>query len=229
MKFFTSIPRWINILAASALLLTILKLLWFDSVPEFFPGGHEIGVVVEPVLISVLASYLFYLVVVHQKERTEQRIMLPMFTKWSSRLAGDCRSILKACEKEANARLCYDELKKDSLTPAFKKINPYHEAPLLFHDLNRNASWLEYLDHYRRRSKKQIDKIIMNAKYADAELVGLCNELDDCTYFFIIESATETKIKNTDISFLATSCEKYHAICKRIERWAERNKQTQQT
>jgi hypothetical protein len=61
-----------NLLAASATTLLVLKVLVLNRFPAFFSGAYELGLIVERILASIAASYVFYLLVVHLKAQSDK-------------------------------------------------------------------------------------------------------------------------------------------------------------
>ncbi|MDF2627279.1 MAG: hypothetical protein K0R39_1110, partial [Symbiobacteriaceae bacterium] len=67
-RFVTTIPRVLNWSVILSLLTLLIKIVLLNRLPESFPGANQLGIVVEGILGSMVASYVFYLVVVHTKE-----------------------------------------------------------------------------------------------------------------------------------------------------------------
>ena len=61
-----------NVLAGLALLSLILKVLVFNRIRAFFYRAYEMGLVVEAILASIVASYVFYLLVLHLREQSDK-------------------------------------------------------------------------------------------------------------------------------------------------------------
>src|SRR5574344_2108729 len=92
--FLKTIPRSLNILISVALITLLLKVFLLNGVPEVFNGAYELGVILEGVLGSVLASYVFYLIVVHLKEVNDKKVVYSHIIKWAKLVVGDCKSQL---------------------------------------------------------------------------------------------------------------------------------------
>lgn len=63
--FLRTIPSALNWLASATAATLLLKIFLLNQMAEPIPGFMQLGLVFEGILASVLASYIFYLIVVH--------------------------------------------------------------------------------------------------------------------------------------------------------------------
>jgi len=206
--FFKTIPLPLNLLVLSASIMLLLKIFIFNSIPEIFNGAHELGAIFEGILGSVIASYVFYLIVVHIKEINDKRIIYPHIIKWARLVVGDCKSQLDAFEKQSNIKLPFQSLTEDQINQAFKKINPKSNAPLVF-SLNNYANWIQYFDYNKNRSKKFLAKIMSQLIFLEANLVSLITKIDDCSHFSVVESLIHYPFNNQDMSAFSNTFFEY--------------------
>src|SRR5215204_803754 len=75
--FLRSVRAGINWLALSALVVLLLKILVFDQLPALFPKAYELGQIADRLLVSILASYIVYLIVVHARECSNRQTVYP--------------------------------------------------------------------------------------------------------------------------------------------------------
>lgn len=122
--------REANRLAALALSSLTVKVLVFNRVPALFYGAHELGLIVEPILASIVASYVLYLIVVHLKEQSDKATIRPYIAKHTTRVVGDCQSQLTEISRVTGTEISLANASKELITDAFKKIARYSEAPL---------------------------------------------------------------------------------------------------
>ena len=65
---------WLTLIS---LLILLIKIFIFNSYPSIFNGAYAFGLIVESILVSVLASYVFYFFVVHFKEHSDRLFIHP--------------------------------------------------------------------------------------------------------------------------------------------------------
>jgi hypothetical protein len=142
-----SIPRQANVLAGASLLLLVVKLVILDHIPEAFPDAHDLGLVVEAILASVVASYVFFLVVVHFKQSSDRARVEPYVKKHVDRVVGSCLSQLNAISSESGVKLDLAKISAADVNAAFAKLAPFGEAPMVYFPGNAKANWLQYFEH----------------------------------------------------------------------------------
>src|SRR6185369_10178709 len=129
--FIRTIPPTLNWLALISLALLLLKIFVFDKLPEPVRGLSNLGIVFEGLLASVLASYVFYLIIVHLKGFNDRRHVYPFIMKWADRIVGVCRGQLRDVGKAAGMNLQLSSVTHADIETAMKVVNPHTEAPLL--------------------------------------------------------------------------------------------------
>ncbi|MGN2431545.1 hypothetical protein [Pseudomonas syringae] len=212
-KLFKTASPEANVLAIGSTLTLLLKILVMNRLPAFFNGAYELGLIAEAVLASVIASYMFYIVVVHMKEQSDRAILQPYVEKHAARIIGDCSIQIDSIKNASGISLSLGSLIGSDLKIALSKIAPYSDAPLLISLPDQYANWFQYFNHYKERSAVSTRKLLDQLPFLDAKMVSLITLIDDCTLFSILPNLQNYKIKNTDLSLLAGSFEEYSKYC----------------
>ena len=76
-------------LAALALAGLVLKTLVLNRWPAPAAPMYDLGILIEAVLTSIVASYIFYLVVVHLKELRDRGAVAPYILRHTRRVVGE--------------------------------------------------------------------------------------------------------------------------------------------
>jgi hypothetical protein len=217
LKLFRTASSAANALVISAMILLLVKIFFINRLPEYFAGGYELGVIVEAVLASVVASYIFYLLVVHVKEQTDREILRPYIEKHSKRIVGDCLSQLDGISSASNVKLKFFSLTSQDITSAFTNIAPYSPAPMILSPQSmQNANWFQYFVHHQHRTKESIRKLLDQLPFLDTELVRIITEIDDCPHFYSTQVASTIAVKNTNIVQWSKSFYEYISLCKTL-------------
>lgn len=214
-----------NILVSASLGLLLLKTFVFNRFPSPFTGGYELGVLVESVLASVVASYVFYLFVVHLKERSDKSTVQPYINKHASLVVGDCCSQIAAVANAAQIELNAGTLSLDQVTEAFKKIHPYSPAPMILADGNSNANWFQYFDYFESRAKDSIVRVLAQLLYVDIQLVSVLSAIDDSSHFRHLDHLRGLPLRNTDLSSWASTFFAYCELCQKLDKLLEAQRQ----
>ena len=205
-----------NFLAASSTVALLLKVLVLDQLPEMFPGAHKAGLLSDAILTSVVASYVFYLLVVHVKEQTDKDTLRPYIQKHATRVVGDCLSQLSEISKTTGSALSLDSVEKEDVLAAFAKIQPYSPAPLIISPSNARANWFEYFSYHEVRTKGSIRKLLDQLVFLDSRLVATITAIDDCSHFTHLSLVRESRVSNADLSVWAPPFWDYCVLCRAL-------------
>lgn len=216
-KLIKSASPQANILLASATLLLLLKILALNKFEPLFTGAYALGLMVESILASVIASYIFYLIVVHLKETKDRKTIAPYIAKHANRVVLSCKAQISAFSRSANVELGFETLSKDKLELALKKIPPYSEAPLSFGLNQKNANWFQYFDYQSNRTKSSIQRILQQLPFLEAELISNIAAIDDCNHVDMASFLANQQFNNTDLSVFSGQIYEYYTLNRKLE------------
>jgi len=221
LKSLLSVRPEVNCLLAGSISALLVKVLWLDRYPALFVGAYELGLIIEAVLISIPASYVFYFIVVHLKEVSDRSAIYPYAAKHVSRIVGTCCSQLAEVGNASGCSLALATADKATITAAFENIHPYSDAPAILSPGNARANWFQYFDYHRRRSQDSIAKVMAQLIYLDARLVALLSAIDDCSHFTQLDIVANVKLNNTDLTAWASTFAAYCYKCKELDAYRE--------
>lgn len=201
-----------NTLALGSIILLVAKIFVFNRLSEIFPGAYELGILSDAILTSIVASYIFYLLVVHLKEQSDKDIVRPYIAKHAKRIVGDCEALLSELSKASGNTLTFDATKA-AIESALRNIAPGSAAPLLISNLGRNASWPEFFSYRNNRTKASCRKILDQLPLLDAKLISLIAAIDDCSLFVQVEMVLGIPFNNDDMTFFTSSLHGYINLC----------------
>lgn len=217
--FLKSASRPATYLAAGALAFLAAKVLVLNRWPAAVSAVYDLGVLVEAILASIVASYVFYLLVVHLKEMGDRTTVSPYIDRHTNRVVDDCERQLGHIGSASGTSLSLDNLTKQAVLIAFSKLAPYAEAPLVLGTVGNNANWLQYFDYYKTATRGSIARVFAQLIYLDARRVRLLAEIDDCSHFSAIGIFLYTPIGNSDLSNFAPAFSDYCEICLELKRF----------
>lgn len=206
-----------NILTITALIFLILKIFILNRLPQFFPGAYDIGVIIESVLASIIASYIFYLFVVHIKEKSDNDILRPYIKSHALKIVSDSHSQINAISQHSGVILDSENLKKEDLKNALSKIHPYGTAPLVITpNTGQSANWVQYFYYYKESNRNQIRKLLDQLRFLDASLVADLTKIDDCGHFSAMSILINSYLRNEDLSTFSEQIHEYHILCQSL-------------
>ncbi len=220
-----------NILAVSpflniALVIAIGSIVTMEAyllkIPEVVPWGAEFGVVFYKLCLSIMASYLFYFIVVHLKSQSDKENINAFVASKSYRVVGEYKSQLSSIKKESSSNIESEYPTKDEMEAMFRAIHPKGKAPLVLGQLGNHANWMQYMSYHNKRTQDLIKKVFVKMPFLDSKLVRLLAEIDDSAHFSVIESTISFQFNNTDMSAWAGSFYDYSILCKELEEYNEK-------
>lgn len=207
-----------NWLAALSLLLLVVKIFGLNRIPSTIDGVYEIGAIFEAILASVIASYVFYLIVVHIQERSDRDALQPYIAKQAQRIVRECVSQLGHISTESGVLLSFDRLTESEVKAALTKIDPNGEAPLVARTASGivYTTWLRYFAFHNERTAVSIQKLLAQLRFLDADLVRLVMDIDDCSHFTVISHLSNQQLNNKDMSTFSDGFYEYCQTCQRL-------------
>ncbi|ODB35618.1 hypothetical protein BB427_03180 [Pseudoalteromonas sp. BMB] len=221
--FILSAPAPLNWLALISIISIVIKPLLFDKIPELFNGAKELGIILEAVLASVIASYIFYLIVVHKKQCDDNQLILPLVNKWARSLVSDCKGLLNAIAKESDTELAFEKLDESQLKIALEKIDLNRNSAPLHIYAQGAATWFQYLSYNRTRALENTSSIFSQVVFLDAEFASKIIKINDSHYLNQIELVAEFPINNTEAQFLSKPLYDYVQCCRDLDEYLGKN------
>ena len=218
-----SADRKATALAAISFAMLLVKAVALNRIEAPYAAMFDLGVLADAVLTSVVASYVFYLIVVHLKESQDKSVLAPYVNRHTLRVVTLCQSQLNDIARTSGVNLDFDTLEVTQLADAFGRIHPYSDAPLVLAPDNRNANWYQYFDFHRGRSKESIQRVLAQLPFLDATHVGLLAEVDDCSHFNFIPLFLHVPTRNTDMASFASMFFSYCKSCQDLSKYMSKS------
>lgn len=202
-----------NWLTALGLWGLVFKIVALNPIPAPSETLYELGLLWDAILTSIIASYIFYLFVVHIKEVNDQSIIGPYIKQHTNRIIGECEQQLTEIGKASQCMLELDSLTELSLKQALSKIAPYSAAPLVMGRIGNNANWFQYFEFHKTHTKESISRIMVQIIYLDSQLCRLIAEIDGCSHFSVIEYFLNIPTSNTTLEAFSNTFFDYCQRC----------------
>lgn len=99
----------------------------------------------------------------------------------------------------------------------------YHDtAPLFLAGVNRNATWMEYLDHHRTETMDFVESVYVASPFLDTELLKLLVEIEHSFYFFNVKLMVGINLRDGELSPLAKPMHEFFAHVRALKEYADR-------
>lgn len=217
LKSLKTCPIEANLIALMSLVILGIKVIFLNSIPASSRLIYDFGVVFDAILISVLASFIFYFFVVHLKAVSDRKTIWPYVGRHSNSITGSCLGQLSEISKASGVALTLKNLNVEDVSLAFAKIHPYSEAPLRIGYPGVAANWIQYFEYHNRRSRVAIGRVLGQLIYLEPKHVSLINAIDDCVHFMVIDSFGSHQVSNTDLTAWSSSFYDYCICCRELD------------
>ncbi|WP_205954849.1 hypothetical protein [Pantoea stewartii] len=180
--------HWIGLGSFAVLLVKVLIL---NSIPAPLDFMSAVSPVVEGILGSVIASYIFYIFCIHPPLYTEKKTSAAFVNFILTRITRSFEDHIKG----VSATLSYDST-ADDFYQVFTGLSPFTKnAPLLvqFSPQQIYADWFQYFQNENVRLQKEILRLMDSRLPLDAEMTYIFNVINDCSWFMVIGHMTNVK------------------------------------
>ena len=206
-----------NVLVSLAAATLLVKILLLNKLPQPFAGAFELGVVAEAVLASIVASYVFYLLVVHLPEHRAKMLIEPFVKKHLTRIVGDGMAIVHDIGQSSGTELNFLTCTKEELQASLKRIEILSESPLVIGPTYRPANWLEFFAYRVGRTRSSAQKLMQRITILNAKRIKLITDIDDCNYFNMVESYVHQNTRaGSTLEFISDVQHKYLLLCREL-------------
>lgn len=215
LEVFRTASREANSLVIFATTLLLLKILLFNKIPAAFSGAYEIGLWVDSILASIIASYAFYIVVVHIKERSDKNLLQPYIQRHAGAIVGQCAEQVKAFSKATAVDMNLSNITEDRINDAFKKLHPYGKSELIadISDSIVYATWMSSMAYYMREANTRVAKVISQPLGLDASTVEILTRVEDCEHFVSLKILEGVAFGANDLTNFSGRFYRYCLVC----------------
>lgn len=186
--------HWIGLGSFAVLLVKVLIL---NSIPAPLDFMSAVSPVVEGILGSVIASYIFYIFCIHPPLYTEKKTSAAFVHFILARITKSFEEHIKGL----SATLSYDST-ADDFYQVFTGLSPFNKnAPLLVQVSPQPiyADWFQYFQNENARLQKEIMRLMDSRLTLDTEMTYILNVINDCSWFSVIGHMTNVKAQLSSV------------------------------
>ncbi|HEX8641120.1 MAG TPA: hypothetical protein VF704_08180 [Allosphingosinicella sp.] len=198
-----------------------IKVIVLDEIPEGFEHGYEFGLVTERLLGSIIASYIFYLLVVHLREWRGKERLRPYIEKHARSVYGSCEGQLSHFVNSAGQKLTLDVVSREEIQDAFKAIAPHSNAPMVIGQAGTPANWMQWFEYWINRSRVSIERVLGQHRFLDPELIAILTAIDESGHFSFVLEMRGYQFNNPDMSVWADPFFEYCEKCRALKAYLD--------
>ncbi len=189
---------------------------------ELFSGAAILGEIFYNLSLAILASAIFYFVVIHLKDFYDKR---DVFKIVSNRLNGfiNIRNRIQM-EIVAKNNLPFDNknISEDLIKEIFSKINPSDNSPVVIFPTKGKHTWLDFLILFSNKSLDLIKDTYQFMPYLDKALLNLLYKIESSNFIVNLKSFDSTpNYEYADLTPFAKSFYNYSKIIDELDSYIE--------
>jgi hypothetical protein len=174
-----SCPPFVTWFGVGSLLLLLIQVLWFDTIPEIFPQASAIGTVVEALLGANVAAYIFFVISYQLPQVIERNRVGPTIADLVDRVANGVMGFLQMIQGSTGGGLLNpSEVDSKQVEIIFAKVRPSDPAPMARSALDPTLSWIGAMALHDEQCVNNIVRVWRFSRFLDSELVALLNEIE---------------------------------------------------
>lgn len=210
-------PSAANLLMLASSILLLYKVYILNEIIK--PGNLQtLGLIIEGTLISVIASYIFYIIVVQIKETQDKAITAPYIKKHCKRIISIRNELLRELSKASSSNLNAETLTKEKLEEALTSIKALSDAPMLDGSYPpKKVNWLSYLDFYAHSIKKSIAKLLEKPNWLNADIVYILTEVEEDSYISFRDAMKGIQFEYGTLRFLSSGILSFNQHCNKLQ------------
>ncbi|MBR8843870.1 MULTISPECIES: hypothetical protein [Pseudoalteromonas] len=217
-KYVASVKLPINCVAFSAVTFVVVYEFWLSKLPELFWWGAEVSLICSQICLSIIASYVFYLFVVHKKELDDWQAIKPSITAPISTILKSHQMQLQHFKDHTDTELNQYPT-KDELEVSLSKICPRDKtAPVFLARMNCNANWYQYLELRLRENDELLAQLFRLSHFMDGELIFILQKLHSLTLKKAVYEQANM-IENPNMGWLSGQFYQYSDVCRQLSEY----------
>ncbi|AZN34328.1 hypothetical protein NQT65_09320 [Pseudoalteromonas agarivorans] len=181
--------------------LIFISIHFFSShIPSVVPWGQEFEDLVYRLSFSIIPSYIFYFIVVHQKSNNDKKNLEPLIAGYNSRIINIHLNLFNAIHNKANVDMSeghvefhtdktLTKLTEESIENTLKNINIYSDSPKRFIDCTY-MNWVDYLIDNCQQIENAIDNLMLISAHLDSVYIKTLYNIKTCELIKIVNNPT---------------------------------------
>lgn len=214
-SYIVKLPIALNIAIIISCISIVVIDFYLKDIEEIVSWGSEFGNIYYRVCLSMIASYVFYFIVIHLKSIKDKENVNKFISFKVSNILSTYNTQINEIKKLSNNIDEKKYFKLEELEKLFKNINPNAQAPLILG--TKYATWMQYFQYNNKRTQKNINKIFVQMPFLDSELVDILAHIEDNHHFDIIDLISSLQFNNKSMESFASSFDRYANLCQKLE------------
>jgi hypothetical protein len=193
-------PRAVNWFGAGSALILLVKTLWLNSVPAPLPILVPLSEVMKDFLAATFAGWIFFVVSFQLPQVIERRRLLKVVGRLLDLTANGVVGFLQMLSNELRrGDVEVGEVTHEKVKELFTQVSPTAVAPMYRDYYSTRVNWLSALTIFDDQCQAYIAKLWRYARFLDADLVALLDNIEFSAHAAGMRSARELQLRDPSI------------------------------
>jgi hypothetical protein len=195
----------------------------FDKTAELFPGGAKLGDILSNLSLAFVASYIFYVVVVHMKYVKDKEHLDPFIELKTRQLVNAIRVLTHTLILRAKADPENKYPSEPELADIARKINLVDPAPDAYSRMHPHINTMsDFFYHWKKISEERLEDILSLSQYVETEQIELLLHIQESGFYSTLDIFEAIGL-NGDFSILSNDLYSLSQSAKKLEEYCDRN------
>lgn len=221
-NFFRTANKAASISTLISLITLFVKVVFLNPIPSASTQIYDLGVVVDAILTSVIASYIFYLFSVHLKEVKDRKLLSPYLDGKTYSVIGGCEMLLSELGKQTGVVLTLERVDSTILKEALSKISFESSAPHMIGSIQ--ANWYQYFDYHEANTRDAISRLLARMTFLEPEFIVLLDAIQESPHIKLGSTLRGFLFRNPDLSAYVGTLVHYCKQCLALKDYMKESK-----
>jgi hypothetical protein len=171
----------IIVFLSSLLFIAIYKFLLL-RIEEYFVGASVMGEIFYEIALAIVASSIFYFVVVHLKDYHDKKIVQKILYHKLIRISNIKNMLLRELFQKSGIAPNNIAVSEESLRAVLSSISPNDPSPPVFELMKTNPNWTTYLIYFSRQTLDVVRDAYQFMHYLDSPLLEILHKIENSNY-----------------------------------------------
>ncbi|MCK5335511.1 MAG: hypothetical protein KAQ67_05080 [Gammaproteobacteria bacterium] len=194
---FRSIDKRLNRgLFVSFLCVTLVEFI-FDRTHEIFPGGAKLGDILSNLSLAFIASYIFYVVVIHFKYIKDKEHLDPYIALKSRQVVASIRELTGTLIRKADGEPENKYPSKLEFKEITKKTHFKDPAPDAYRMMlpDMNTMW-DFSNYWKKLCEERLKDVLTLSLFLESEHIKLLLNIQEDGFYSIMGMFEEMELNN---------------------------------
>lgn len=218
MQTFLPKNKPLNTITLISLVIFLLIHFFSDKIPSLVDWGQDFEDLIYRLSFSLIPSYLFYFIVVHQKSNKDKQNLKSVIKGFSENIESEYQYIIKSMIKKAfnlksgdiyidenGDSLNLDKIRLETFKSVLSKIKPNSRAPAVNLVEKRWFNWVEFFISKVNYIEQYVNNLILISPHLETEHIEKLYNIMNSNLVRVIKEPNfkDRKFEDDDLIYLA--------------------------